>query len=73
MDRMPLSVVIRIDPEAAERPHEDQIQLAVGEQGACAHAVSHPVSEHWCVGLLEPSFWSEFFGVPPNLRIYGFC
>lgn len=72
---MPVSIVtsaVGVDPEAIEHAHENQVQLAVGEQGTGAHAVSHPVGEHGSIGLLEPTFWPEFFGVGPYVRICDF-
>ena len=68
---MPIGIVTGIDAEAAQRAHENQVQFAVGEQGACAHTVAHAVGEHGGVGLLEPAFWSEFLRVGPYFGIWG--
>ena len=67
---MPVRLVMGLDAEAAQSPHEDQVEFTVGQQRACAHTLAHAVGEKRCIGLLEPALWSEVIWICPDIRVY---
>ena len=57
------------DLEAVQHPQEHEVEFAVCEERASAHAVSEAVGEEWGVGLFEPALGAEIFGVAPDVGI----
>lgn len=68
---MVVHIVVLLNLEAVEKSHVDEVELAVGQQRASAHAVADAVCEQRRVGLLEPSLGAEDLGVGPHFRVCG--
>lgn len=68
---MDIHIAKFLDFEGIEHTDEDDIELAVGEERAGAHAVAEAVGKKWCVGVLEPAFGAEDIGVVPDGGIWG--
>lgn len=58
------------DLKSIQHAQEHDIQLAIRQQRAGAHAIAHTVGEHGCVGLLEPALGAEDGGVRPHRGIH---
>lgn len=68
---MVVHIVVLLNLEAVEKSHVDEVELAVGQQRASAHAVADAVCEQRRVRLLEPPLGAEDLGVGPHFRVYG--
>lgn len=66
---MAVNLIVLLDVEAVEKSDEDEIELAIGQQGAGAHAISDAVGEEGGVRLFKPPLRSEDLWVGPDVGI----
>lgn len=66
---MAVNLIVLLDAEAVEEAGEDKIELAVGQEGASAHAISDAVGEEGGVRLLKPPLGAEDLWIGPDAGI----
>lgn len=71
MHGMPIYRIVRLDAEAVEHAHEDQIKFTVGQQRAGTHAIAHAVSEQGGIWLFEPPLRTKDIRVGPHIWVYA--
>lgn len=63
---MHIDIVVRLDAKASDHAHENEVQFAIRQQRAGAHAVAETIGENGGVGVLEETLGAEDFGVVPD-------